>query len=94
MRDNTKMIIHNAIFTKSKIVCIQGLLVNLLIFKSKIKVTLIERQSLQNPLWFGIPGNRGSSQNFHEVSFSGDCKIITPSHTIIPIPLLIHTSHI
>ena len=32
--------------------------------------------------------NRGSSQDFHGVSFSGDCKIITPGHTIISHLLL------
>ena len=38
--------------------------------------------------------NRGLRQNFHEIPFLGDCKIITSGHMIISYLLLTHAIYI
>ena len=80
---------------KIKNMYVSGLLVNLLFFsKVKIKVTLSRDGHFRVHFGLEFRGNRGSNQNFHGALFSGDCKIITPSHTIIPFLLLMHAIHI
>ena len=57
--------------------------------KNKILKQLLSRGShFKIHFSLGFWGNRGSSQNFHGTPFSGDRKIIIPSHMIIPILLL------
>ena len=62
--------------------------------KVKLKWPLSRGSRFKVHFCLEFQGNRGSSQDFHEVPFLGDCKIIILSHTIISFPSLIHTTHI
>ena len=63
-------------------------------YESKIKVTTIKKIHFEIHFCLEFRGNQGSSQNFHGVPFSGDCKIITPNHTIISHLLLTYDIYI
>ena len=54
---------------------------------SKVKLKWPLSRDSHFKIHFGLEfrENQGLSQNFHRVLFLGDCKIITPSHTICSI---------
>ena len=62
-------------------------IINRLSHFSKVKLKWPLSRDSHFKIHFGLEfrENQGLSQNFHRVLFLGDCKIITPSHTIYSI---------
>ena len=91
MHGNTKMIIWSAIFTKNQKYVHPGIISKPSFFtKVKLKWPLSRGSHFTVHFCLEFRRNRESSQYFHGVSFSKDCKIINLSYMIIPFLLLSH----